>query len=328
MDRKKISIIIPVYKTEQYLRECIDSVLKQTYGNIEVILVDDGSPDRAPEIIDGYAMADSRIKAIHQENRGLSDARNTGLAAATGDYIGFLDSDDYMEPFAIEHMAAVLEETDSDMVVCDYRRVDGDGKILKEHYLNIRETVCVDEAGFWKMYEHAIPVFNVVWSKLYKRHVAENVMFPLGKAGEDLMVLPEYVAKCRRIAVSPCVTVNYRKVASSISSTQLKSQMVTNGNIDETEGCLKLCRYLGSKGYRNSYVFEFGMGSRLLINAYRKRKSAPKEVRDRIKYVYGEYCDTAREISKDSGLPLKMRLWLFRHNFGLYSLLQQIHSKE
>lgn len=110
MKRKLISIIIPVYKTEQYLKRCVDSVLNQTYQELECILVDDGSPDEAGKICDEYKKKDARIKVIHKENGGLSSARNAGLDIAKGDYIGFVDSDDFIHPQMYEMLVDVLEK--------------------------------------------------------------------------------------------------------------------------------------------------------------------------------------------------------------------------
>ena len=116
-----ISIIIPVYKTEPYLRKCVDSVLAQTYTNLEVILVDDGSPDDCGKICDEYAAKDSRVKVIHKENGGLSSARNCGLDVATGKYIGFVDSDDWIDPDMYETLLGLLLRYDADIAEGSYR---------------------------------------------------------------------------------------------------------------------------------------------------------------------------------------------------------------
>lgn len=133
----KISVIVPVYKSEKYIERCIDSILNQTYKNIELILVDDGSPDNSSEICDRYAEIDSRVLVIHKENGGVSTARNAGLDAATGDYITFVDSDDYIEPVMYENMLAKALEHDSDVVLCDCVKEYGEYSELYSH--NIRE---------------------------------------------------------------------------------------------------------------------------------------------------------------------------------------------
>ena len=114
-----ISIIIPVYKVEKYLKRCVDSVIGQTYPNLQIILVDDGSPDNCPQICDEYAAQDKRIEVIHQANAGVSNARNNGLKVAKGDYILFIDSDDYIAPDMCEKMLAFAQQTQADIVVCD-----------------------------------------------------------------------------------------------------------------------------------------------------------------------------------------------------------------
>ena len=121
---KKISVIVPVYKTEEYLRKCVESILAQTYTNLEVILVDDGSPDGSGKICDEYAERDERVRVIHKENGGLSSARNAGLDVATGDYITFVDSDDYLDDGIYEKLVTKMEETSSDIVMMNIQAVD------------------------------------------------------------------------------------------------------------------------------------------------------------------------------------------------------------
>ena len=131
----KVSIVIPVYNVEAYLKECVDSAIKQTYKNLEIILVDDGATDSCPEICDVYAQSDKRIKVIHRENGGLSAARNTGMDASTGEYIYFLDSDDYIELKAIEKLVNTIETEKADFVFFDgyvfYTDCEDDGESFR-----------------------------------------------------------------------------------------------------------------------------------------------------------------------------------------------------
>lgn len=115
-----VSVIVPVYNVEEYLPECLDSILASTYKNLEIIVVDDGSPDNCPRICDEYAQKDPRIKVIHQENQGLVGARNTGLKHAHGKYIGFVDSDDAVSPVMYEQLVRAIEETEADLAACEY----------------------------------------------------------------------------------------------------------------------------------------------------------------------------------------------------------------
>lgn len=126
-----ISVIVPVYNVEQYIHQCVDSILSQTYKNLEIILVDDGSPDNCPAICDGYARNDDRVKIIHQENGGLSAARNSALDLCTGEYIAFVDSDDWIESNAYEEMMSEMQKKDLDVVFCGVNVITADGAIKR-----------------------------------------------------------------------------------------------------------------------------------------------------------------------------------------------------
>ena len=132
MANDKISIVVPIYKVEKYIDQCVQSVLKQTYQNLEIILVDDQSPDKCPEICEQYAREDARVKVFHQKNLGLSGARNTGMQYATGDYVLFLDSDDYLALDYCERMLTMAKEENADIVVGEIISVDDDGGLLDD----------------------------------------------------------------------------------------------------------------------------------------------------------------------------------------------------
>ena len=135
-----ISIIIPVYKVEKYIYKCIDSVLNQTYKNLEIILVDDGSPDKCPEICEEYAKKDNRIKIIHKKNGGLSDARNAGLKVATGKYIGFVDSDDYIEKDMYQVLYNNIIKTNSDISIVNLKEVK-ENEIIENNVKDEQNTI-------------------------------------------------------------------------------------------------------------------------------------------------------------------------------------------
>ena len=178
-----LSIIIPVYKVEDYLDECICSVLRQeTNYSYEVILVDDGSPDKCGIICDGYALKNDKIKVIHQKNRGVSSARNAGLEQATGKYITFLDADDFLEPTYIQLLMDRALETDADMVKCNFYKVYSDGKKTVEHrYDNIKKEY---QNGLGEdMLYLAFP-----WGSVFKRKMWVSVRFPEGYKHEDMMM--------------------------------------------------------------------------------------------------------------------------------------------
>ena len=123
MKNPLISVVVPIYKVEEYLQRCVDSIINQTYKNLEIILVDDGSPDSCPKMCDNFAKQDKRIKVIHKINAGVSEARNTGLEYATGDYVGFIDSDDYIHPTMYEKLLNGIKKENSDICMCRFVNV-------------------------------------------------------------------------------------------------------------------------------------------------------------------------------------------------------------
>lgn len=193
-----ISIIVPVYKVEKYLEKCIKSILSQTYKNLEVILVDDGSPDSCPLMCDNFAKMDERIVVIHKKNGGLSDARNAGLDIAKGDYIGFVDSDDYIAPDMYEVLLKTSIMNGADLTLCNYIRVN-------ENYEEIVSEVIQKHAidKKYNRYEFIHELIKpyggyyiVVWNKLYKRNIFYKLRFPIGKQHEDEYIIHYIIDRC------------------------------------------------------------------------------------------------------------------------------------
>lgn len=181
---EKISIIIPVYKVEQYLEKCIDSVCSQSYRNLEIILVEDGSPDRCYEMCDLYAKMDYRIKVIHKENQGLSEARNDGLKMASGDYIAFVDSDDWIDNDMLETMLNACRQYGADIAVCAPRWIFGKQKIEKGE----GKIYCCE--GRIALIHHILCEYNFsnsAWGKLYKKEIVKDLRFPAGVFYEDFI---------------------------------------------------------------------------------------------------------------------------------------------
>lgn len=198
MANGKVSVIIPVFRTEKYLKKCIDSVLSQTYGNLEIVLVDDGSDDNSPSICDKYAERDERILVIHKENGGLSSARNAGLLKATGDYIAFADSDDYIDRDMYENLVENIE--DSDILICGYYSVKGDS-IKKQPGFSERTVLSKDEALKELFKDEKIK--NHVWNKLFRKELFENIEFPEGKTFEDILTTYKLFEKAEKITFVP-----------------------------------------------------------------------------------------------------------------------------
>ncbi len=218
-----VSVIVPVYKVEKYLRQCLDSIVNQTYKNLEIILVDDGSPDNCPQICDEYAKKDKRIKVIHKENGGLSSARNAGLDICTGDYISFIDSDDLVSPRFIEVLYQKCADNDADICECDYVRFhDNDEEIMHETaktYLinDSAKCSCYDSLDMQlKMYGDNCLQHVVVWNKIYKYFIYENLRFPEGKINEDEYTTYKAFYASKKIAVINASLYGYRYNENSI----------------------------------------------------------------------------------------------------------------
>ena len=180
-----ISIIVPVYNVEKYLPRCIDSILMQTYSNFEVILVNDGSEDGSGQICDEYAAKDSRIKVIHQSNAGVAAARNVALRSASGDYLGFVDSDDYISSDMCEKVMKLFNQYDVDVVTFDCCRVAEDGKELGRTETLDEGILSQENALAELMRGH---MNNYMWNKVFKRRVFEGIRFPEGRVWEDMAI--------------------------------------------------------------------------------------------------------------------------------------------
>lgn len=209
-----ISVIVPIYKVDAYLDRCVRSIVAQTYENLEIILVDDGSPDNCPAICDTWAEKDSRIKVIHKENGGLSDARNAGMAVATGELISFIDSDDSIEPEFMEKLFHALTEHDADIAECAVSYVDEDGNILRQRNAAPLQTMDKLEALRRLVLEDGI--YQTVWNKLYRRNAAIDTPFAVGKYHEDEFWTWQVFDRISKLAVVPNCLYNYLQRSSSI----------------------------------------------------------------------------------------------------------------
>ena len=186
---EKISIIVPIYKVQDYLDECIESIINQTYSNVEVILVDDGSPDRCPQMCDEWAKRDSRIRVIHKKNGGLSSARNAGLDVANGEYISFVDSDDFICSDALQNLYDRIKDDKSIGITSGlvYRYQDGFTSNFKDEWICSREIVI--PASDFLLETMSQKTSYTVWNKLYRREVIGNTRFREGRNNEDTLFM-------------------------------------------------------------------------------------------------------------------------------------------
>lgn len=211
-----ISVIIPVYRVEPYLCFCIDSVLAQTYQNTEIILVDDGSPDRCPEICDAYAAEHRNVSVIHKENGGISSARNAGIDIASGEYIAFLDSDDYYSPVFLERLFDALKKTGADISVCRSERVITSQ--LPTVPVSTLPHVFTRYQAFECFFTEKNPDMVVAWNKLYPSSFFHSVRYPNGRIHEDEAVIHELIGQARAIAWLDEKLYYYRDTENSITT--------------------------------------------------------------------------------------------------------------
>lgn len=230
MEQNLISVIMPVYKTEEsHLRKAIESVINQSYRELEIVLVDDGSPDQCGAICDTYAETDDRVRVIHKKNGGVSSARNCGLETVTGDYIFFVDSDDTLEENAIEILFSITKAANSDITICNCRHVKENNKGDANCDAEQRCLKTVESSEAVKNLSYNVHVFKeleptAVWGKLYKKAVVENLRFNENmNIGEDFVF--NYFANCNSKVVTYCnlKLYNYNFVETSLMNNKIYS---------------------------------------------------------------------------------------------------------
>ena len=233
-DMPLISVIVPVYGVAAYLPACLDSLFAQTHTRLEIIAVDDGSPDRSGEILDAYAARDGRLRVIHQANGGLSAARNAGIAAATGEYLGFLDGDDTAEPGLYEALLLAQRRDGTALSVCGFFMAFEDGRRLPVPAAAAARALGPAEALAALIAD--APFKNFVWNKLFRRELFEGLRFPVGKNFEDIPLMYRLFERAGAVSVLPDCLVNYLQRSGSIVGKRRLG--------DELDGCMHhLLRY-------------------------------------------------------------------------------------
>lgn len=210
----KISVIVPVYKVEEYIERCIDSIINQTYKDLEIILVDDGSPDNCPKICDIYAEKDNRIKVIHKQNGGLSDARNKGIELAKGEYILLVDSDDSIIETACEELARIIEKEEADIICFNANEIGKDNMFKSA---NDKNYIVLDNKETFKKYIKRDSIRNEAWSRIYKTELAKAIKYPIGILAEDLATAHQFILNANKIIYYDNSLYNYYHRENSIT---------------------------------------------------------------------------------------------------------------
>ena len=279
----KVSVIVPVYNMEKYLERCLDSLLAQTLEEIEIIAVDDGSKDSSPEILERYAAEHDKLKYVRKENGGLSDARNYGFPYTTGEYIGYLDSDDYIDPEMFEVMYNKAKENDSDIVECN----------LHHTYVDYEDTEIMD-----KIYKREELLYHgrcIVWNKIYRREwlLETGVIFPVGLIYEDMAFFSKIVPYINKYDYVDIVPVHYVQRSSSLN----------NASSERTMHVFEILRgiisFYKEKGFYERYEkeLEYLYARILLCSSFRRMCRIPdKKIRKKaLKSNWRELADTFPE---------------------------------
>lgn len=277
-----VSVIVPVYNVEKTLDRCVSSIVAQTYPDLEIILVDDGSPDGCPRKCDDWAKKDPRIRVIHQENGGLSAARNTGLDIATGGYIAFVDSDDWVEPDYIEKLHAPLSKGRAALSICGIWREDENGNALPgNHELTDVESIHTGRETLRYLSGKTSADYVTVWNKMYRSSVWHNRRFRMGKLHEDEFITYQIIDLCSKIALVPGMLYHYVQTSGSIMHTKY-----TVRNLDRIEAWVERLSYYREKRYAELYAGTFALINWDIHNAVRELDWNAADVRHRLNGIF------------------------------------------
>ena len=312
-ERPLVSVIVPVYNVERFLDRCVHSLTNQTYQHLEIILVDDGSPDGSPELCDEWAKRDERVRVIHKSNGGPSEARNVALDAMQGDFVAFVDSDDYVEPDYVEKLYAGIGDADMSIysIVCEDSNgiawsEDGTESANETVRLGSEAVVDVPTAIGSEEYIYRATLdwrLVVVWNKLYRASVWESLRFPVGLIHEDEYVMPQVVDRCGAINVLPGGLYHYMANDSSITHSDFGIK-----NLDRLEALTWRMKYCVSKNYRQCVVLTFDEFIKDLDLASGLDWS-DREIHAKLEKVFKELRHVP--LSAGSLLPVKRRLQFF-----------------
>lgn len=325
MNREKerkplISVIVPVYKVEEYLENCVNSIINQTYKNLEIILVDDGSPDKCGEMCEQLALSDSRIIVIHKKNGGLSSARNSGIDIANGEYIGFVDSDDTIEPFMYEKLYNENKLNSTLISVCAVNYIFQNGKTQRKNKLGKNKVFDFVEA-IQEMNSHTY--FDMgAWSKLYHRSLFENLRFPEGKLSEDFYIMFILFDKAQRISYVDYACYNYLQRENSITHN-------VKINHDHEYAAKEQMIYLEKK-YPQMKAFAhvaYASAALTVYDSYLKNGvKCSDDMINHFKEVVASNLSYIREIERLSN-GKKIQFRLFNYNIYLYNCVFKIYRK-
>ena len=320
-----ISVIIPIYKVEKYLQKCIDSILAQTHTDLEIILIDDGSPDKCGQICDEYALKDNRIKVIHKENGGLSEARNAGLDVATGDYIGFVDGDDYIAVNMFEKLYECIINDNTDMVICNFTYVDEFGNPINKlnDHSPLKNEKITGSQVYKKFLENKGWYYVTAVNKLYKKELWCNLRFPYGKQHEDEFVAHKVVGLCESISCTDEQLYYYVQRSESITNIKYNIK-----RLDATEALIDRIKYFLARGFVAIAEKTFYHAIYLIREAYEQLDLKNHENKKRfygLKNQFSILC--CKMIFKKISSKSKIHFLIFGLSTRLYNTVIKQHAK-
>ena len=315
-----ISVILPVYNVEKYIDRCLESVLNQTYKNIEIILVDDGSKDNCPKICDEYAKKDNRVRVIHKTNGGLSDARNAGIKIAKGKYITLIDSDDYVEKDYVDFLYNLIQESNAKMSICSHTVLYENGTRLEKA---THEHSILDAKTTLKriLYDDGIDLS--AWAKMYKKELFDTVQYPKGRLFEDAATTYLLIDQCDKIAIG-----SESKYYYIIRSNSITTKSFSPKKMQLIQSTKEMCEYVKDK-----YPDLEKATDRRLMYAYlstlsqlaNSKEKYPNEQKEIMKYIK----PNRKQILKDKNITKRDRLGLYSTIFGFnfYKYIWALYKK-
>ena len=321
MHRNLISVIVPVYKVEKYLNQCVESIVNQTYKNLEIILVDDGSPDNCPAMCDDWAKKDNRIFVIHKENGGLSSARNAGLDIARGEYIGFVDSDDFIDSDMYESLLNAMLSEDVDLVCCGRRIVDECGLIQHDCYTHERRSYSGIDIVKSLFYGNEFD--EAMWDKLYKRSFFDETRFPIGEVNEDIVLMVKKLSTLNTMIHIGDAKYNYRNNTQGITKSKYTSKMsIMIKHLNEIkEFVVKEIPQL----LPDYYFLQARYSSSQLISIYLS-KGAKKDFYDDFKTYRKLLIDSMKYVMKSKNISKKNKVHMMLLKYHLWGILYKIKN--
>lgn len=303
MNSSKISVIIPVYKVEEYIERCIKSVINQTYENLEIILVDDGSPDNCPVICDKWAEKDSRIKVIHKENGGLSDARNAGMKIASGELIGFVDSDDWISKEMYQFLYENMKNNGSDISACGVQMIWEDGTAVRS--LTSPGSCVLDTQEAMEAIIKETKLKQPVWYKLYKTELIRDILFPVGKCHEDVFWSYQAIGRAKKVSVFDVPCYYYYQRGNSIMGNTYSLK-----RLDALEAKMQRLQYIETKFPQLEDLTKQDLWFSCMYSMQMVLRTLSSTERERAKKKINAIVKKLGKIQCIHDLPVRQRGWL------------------